>query len=84
MCHHAQHDKETTKMFELDTGSSGVGGPFLAVVRTRNTRRQRRTARSFYIRDGGTRNPTTAAKGMVLDISQDEDRLAKRRKASQA
>jgi hypothetical protein len=27
-------------------------------------------ARSFYIRDGGTRQPYDAAKGMVLDIAR--------------
>jgi hypothetical protein len=56
-------------MFELDTGSSGVGGPFLQWS-ARGTQDGSVAARSFYIRDGSDKKPYDGSKGMVLDIAK--------------
>jgi hypothetical protein len=49
-------------MFELDTGSSGVGGPFLQWS-ARGTQDGSVAAKSFYIRDGSRQEtPYDAAK----------------------
>jgi hypothetical protein len=69
-------------MFELDTGSSGVGGPFLQWS-ARGTMDGSVAARSFYIRDGGDKTPYDASKGMVLDIAKMKTGWQSR-KASQA
>jgi hypothetical protein len=63
-------------MFELDTGSSGVGGPFLQWS-ARGTQDGSVPARSFYIRDGSDKKPYDGSKGHGLGYRQDEDRLAK-------
>ena len=54
-------------MFNLDLGSSGGSGPFLAWSAI-GTRDGSVPARSFYIRDGGNKTPYDASKGFVLDI----------------
>lgn len=56
-------------MFELDTGSNGVGGPFLQWS-ARGTQDGSVPAKSFYIRDGGDKTPYDATKGFVLDIAK--------------
>jgi hypothetical protein len=56
-------------MFELDTGSNGVGGPFLQWS-ARGTQDGSVPAKSFYIRDGGDKTPYDATKGMVFDIAK--------------
>ena len=56
-------------MFEFDTGSSGVGGPFLQWS-ARGTQDGMVPPKSFYIRDGGDKTPYDATKGMVLDITK--------------
>jgi hypothetical protein len=56
-------------MFNLDTGSSGVGGPFLQWS-ARGTQDGSVNPKSFYIRDGGDKTPYDAAKGFVLDIEK--------------
>ena len=56
-------------MFNLDTGSDGVGGPFLQWS-ARGTMDGSVPAKTFYIRDGGDKTPYDATKGMVLDISK--------------
>lgn len=55
-------------MFALDTGSSGVNGPFLQWS-ARGTQDGAVNAKSFYIRDGSDKTPYDATKGMVLDIN---------------
>jgi hypothetical protein len=55
-------------MFNLDTGSDGVGGPFLQWS-ARGTMDGSVPAKTFYIRDGGDKTPYDATKGMVLDIA---------------
>jgi hypothetical protein len=54
-------------MFNLDLGSSGGSGPFLAWSAI-GTRDGSVPARSFYVRDGGNKTPYDASKGFVLDI----------------
>ena len=56
-------------MFAIDTGSTGVGGPFLQWS-ARGTQDGSVGPRSFYIRDGGDKTPYDATKGFVLDISK--------------
>lgn len=56
-------------MFELDTGSNGVGGPFLQWS-ARGTQDGSVGPKSFYIRDGSDKTPYDGTKGMVLDISK--------------
>ena len=56
-------------MFELDTGSNGVGGPFLQWS-ARGTQCGTVPAKTFYIRDGGDKTPYDASKGFVLDIAK--------------
>ena len=56
-------------MFALDTGSTGVGGPFLQWS-ARGTQDGSVNAKSFYIRDGGDKIPYDATKGFVLDIER--------------
>lgn len=56
-------------MFALDTGSTGVGGPFLQWS-ARGTQDGAVPAKSFYIRDGADKTPYDASKGMVLDIEK--------------
>jgi hypothetical protein len=56
-------------MFNLDTGSDGVGGPFLQWS-ARGTMDGSVPAKTFYIRDGGDKTPYDATKGMVLDIAK--------------
>jgi hypothetical protein len=56
-------------MFELDTGSSGVGGPFLQWS-ARGTQDGSVGPKSFYIRDGGDKKAYDATKGFVLDITK--------------
>jgi hypothetical protein len=56
-------------MFEIDTGSDGVGGPFLQWS-ARGTMDGSVPAKNFYIRDGGDKTPYDATKGMVLDIAK--------------
>jgi len=56
-------------MFAIDTGSTGVGGPFLQWS-ARGTQDGAVPARSFYIRDGSDKTPYDATKGMVLDIEK--------------
>jgi hypothetical protein len=56
-------------MFQLDTGSSGIGGPFLQWS-ARGTQDGSVPPKSFYIRDGGEKTPYDATKGMVLDIEK--------------
>ena len=54
-------------MFNLDLGSTGAAGPFLAWSAI-GTRDGLVPARSFYIRDGGNKTPYDGDKGFVLDI----------------
>ena len=56
-------------MFELDTGSNGIGGPFLQWS-ARGTQDGSVPPKSFYIRDGGDKTPYDATKGFVLDITK--------------
>ena len=56
-------------MFQLDTGSTGAGGPFLQWS-ARGTQDGSVGPKSFYIRDGGEKTPYDATKGMVLDIEK--------------
>jgi len=56
-------------MFALDTGSNGVGGPFLQWS-ARGTQDGSVNPKSFYIREGSDKTPYDATKGMVLDITK--------------
>lgn len=56
-------------MFQLDTGSTGAGGPFLQWS-ARGTQDGSIGPKSFYIRDGGEKRPYDATKGMVFDIEK--------------
>jgi hypothetical protein len=57
----------TTNMFQLDTGSNGAAGPFLAWS-ARGTQDGAVGARRFFVRDGATKTEYDASKGFVLDI----------------
>jgi hypothetical protein len=54
-------------MFNLDLGSTGAAGPFLAWSAI-GTRDGTVPARSFYVRDGGNKTPYDASTGFVMDI----------------
>ena len=54
-------------MFQLDLGSSGGSGPFLAWSAI-GTRDGSVPARSFYIRDGGEKVPYDGSTGFIMDI----------------
>ena len=54
-------------MFELDLGSDGSSGPYIAWS-ARGTQDGIIDPKSFYIRDGGHKEPIDVSKGMVLDI----------------
>ena len=54
-------------MFELDLGSDGSSGPYIAWS-ARGTQDGIIDPMSFYIRDGGHKEPIDVSKGMVLDI----------------
>ena len=54
-------------MFALDTGSDGASGPFMAWS-ARGSQDGEINAKTFYIRDGGTKTPIDVSKGVVLDI----------------
>lgn len=54
-------------MFNLDLGSSGGSGPFLAWSAL-GTRDGTVPPKSFYIRDGGNKQPYDADTGFVMDI----------------
>ena len=56
-------------MFQLDTGNSGGGGPFLQWS-ARGTQDGSVGPKSFYVRDGGEKVTYDATKGMVLDIEK--------------
>ena len=56
-------------MFAFDTGSNGVGGPFLQWS-ARGTQDGSVNPKSFYIREGSDKTPYDATKGMVLDITK--------------
>ena len=54
-------------MFQLDTGSNGASGPFLAWS-ARGTQEGAVGPRKFFIRDGAIKTEYDATKGFVLDI----------------
>ena len=54
-------------MFAFDTGSDGASGPFMAWS-ARGSQDGEINAKTFYIRDGGSKTPIDVSKGVVLDI----------------
>jgi hypothetical protein len=54
-------------MFQLDTGSNGASGPFLAWS-ARGTQDGTVGARKFFIRDGSAKTEYDASKGFIMDI----------------